>query len=146
MEEPHIEDQQPPQDNETEQETESVFSSIAGHAKDFAQTKIAYYKLIAAESGGKAAAGAATGILLALFGFFFLVFISITGALAIGYALNSLVYGFLIISGIYLLLIGLTYMLKNKFIEVPITNAIIKAMANKKEDNTNGSKTDNPDK
>jgi protein-S-isoprenylcysteine O-methyltransferase Ste14 len=116
----------------------SVFSAITDHVKDYAKTRIAYYKLVAAEGAGKAAAGAAVGVLLALFGLFFLLFISITGALAIGHALDNNVYGFLIISGFYLLCAILVLVLKNSLIETPIINGIIKAIANPKESEDNG--------
>ena len=49
-----------------------------------------------------------------------LLFISIAGALAIGKVLDSTVFGFLIVSGIYLILALLLFLVKDKMVEGPI--------------------------
>ena len=120
----------------------SPLSEIPEHVKDYIKTQIDYYKLVAAESIGKAAAGAATGVVLALFGYLFLLFLSVTAAIGIGTAAGKLYLGFLIVAGFYLLLAVLAYLLKDKLITTPIINAIIKKMANSgKKDENSGNTT-----
>ena len=49
-----------------------------------------------------------------------LLFCSIAGAFAIGEVLNSNALGFLIVGGIYLVITGLLFLVKDKVVEGPI--------------------------
>jgi cytochrome c biogenesis protein CcdA len=49
-----------------------------------------------------------------------LLFCSVAGAFAIGKVLDSYALGFLIIAGIYLVVTGLLFLIKDKVVEGPI--------------------------
>jgi hypothetical protein len=93
---------------------------IQEQAKAYFESSLNYYKL----HGFKVAMKTTTMVLrLTLIVVCFsmvLLFCSIAAAFAIGNYLNSLTYGFLIVAGVYLVLTGLLYLLKNKIIEGPI--------------------------
>lgn len=113
-----------------EQEPKSILTEIPEHIKDYVETQIQYYTLVAAEKAGSAASKFALGIILSLFGYLFLLFLSIAFALWIGKALDNYFVGFFIIAGVYLLISILVFILKDKLIQTPITNLIITKIAN----------------
>jgi hypothetical protein len=119
--------------SQDENEKFSVFDELPEHLKDFLETQVAYYKLAAAEMVGKSISKAATIVLLSLFATLFLLFASISSAIAIGDALGSMALGFLIVSGFYLLLCTILFAFKDRWITTPIINRIIHNMT-KKED------------
>ena len=102
---------------------ENLFS----HTKEYINTRVDILKLTAVDKGSNAVSTAAVYIGLAVISFFFLVFLSIGGALAISAALESSYAGFLIVAGIYLLLGVLLYAMQDKWVKTPIVNSIIKS-------------------
>ncbi len=93
---------------------------IQEHAKAYVDNSIAYYKLW----GFKVAMKSTTLILkFALIAFcltIVLLFVSVAGALAIGNALDSYILGFLAVAGIYMILVFLLFLIKDKIVEGPI--------------------------
>ncbi|PWA06937.1 competence protein [Flavobacterium psychrotolerans] len=93
---------------------------IQDQAQAFIESNVAYYKLW----GFKVAMKSVTMILkFILVSFCFclvLLFFSIAGAIAIGKAIDSYALGFLIVGGVYLLVMGLIFLFKNKIVEGPI--------------------------
>jgi cytochrome c biogenesis protein CcdA len=63
-------------------------------------------------------------------GLFALFFLNIFLAIIIGDALNNRAYGFMIITGFYLLLLLIALIFKNK-LEMPITNFVIRQLLHK---------------
>lgn len=90
------------------------------NAKGYIDSSIAYYKLWLFKVAMKSTTMLLKIFLIAVFVMFVLFFISTAAALAIGYALDNLVYGFLIVGGFYILLSVLIYSIKDKFVEGPI--------------------------
>jgi cytochrome c biogenesis protein CcdA len=70
------------------------------------------------------------GALMLALGLFALFFLNIFLAIIIGDALNNRAYGFMIITGFYLLLLLIALIFKNK-LEMPITNFVIRQLLHK---------------
>lgn len=87
--------------------------------KDLIESNIAYYKLWSFKLLTKSASMLVKLLLVSIAFVMVMVFFSTAGALAIGYALDNFVYGFLIVGGVYLILGIVVFNLKNK-IEKPI--------------------------
>lgn len=92
---------------------------IQDQTKEYIDSNLAYYKLWMFKVITKSATSLFKILLISILLVMVLVFFSIAGALAIGYALDNFVYGFLIVGGVYLILSIIIYNLKNK-IEEPI--------------------------
>lgn len=83
------------------------------------EKQAAYYKLWAFKAGMKSITLLIHMFLLTLFSALTVLFISIAAALLLGDYLHSNAYGFLIVSGFYLTMCGLVYLLRDK-IDRPI--------------------------
>ncbi|MFI0489954.1 phage holin family protein [Flavobacterium sp.] len=94
--------------------------NIQDQAQIFVESNIAYYKL----KGFKVAMKSMTMIvkvtLIFLCFLMVLLFCSIAGAFAIGQYFDSNSLGFLIVGGIYFVITGLLFLVKDKFVEGPI--------------------------
>ncbi|RTY70382.1 competence protein [Flavobacterium sp. GSP27] len=94
--------------------------NIQEQAKEYLEATAAYYKL----RGFKLAMKSTTMIikmsLILLCFSMVLLFCSVAAAFAIGIALDSYAYGFLIVGGIYLVLTMLLFTIKDRIIEGPI--------------------------
>jgi archaellum biogenesis protein FlaJ (TadC family) len=88
--------------------------------KGFADSSIAYYKLWLFKVAMKSTTMLLKIFLIAIFLMIVIVFLSIAAALAIGYALDNFVYGFLIMGGFYILVCILIYNIKDKIVEGPV--------------------------
>ena len=98
------------------------------HVKQYMNNRIDTVKLNTAEKGSKLMANMITmAVSILIFGLF-LLFISLALALAIGKATGELYWGFLIVSGIYLLLGILVTVLREKLLRMPILNALLKQL------------------
>ena len=116
------------------QKKQSRLAEIPGHVKDFIKTKIAYFKLAAIDSGASAASAAILGVGLFFFGIFFIIFISIAAAIGLGYLVNNMALGFLIVAALYLLMVVILFTMRQKLITKPITSALINSLANDTHD------------
>lgn len=92
-------------------------NQIQEESKSFVNSNIAYYKLWGFKVMMRSATVVFKFILLTLCAMLFIIFASVTLALLIGKALDSYVYGFMIVAGIYLLLTILLSFAKSKIIE-----------------------------
>src|SRR5690606_13714673 len=92
---------------------------IREEVKSLIESNLGYYKLWAFKVMTKSASMLLKLFLISIAFVMVLIFFSIAGALAIGYALDNFVYGFLIIGGIYLILGIIIFNLKDKM-EKPI--------------------------
>ena len=112
---------------------ESKFKAIPDHLKEYIQTKVNYYKLTAYEAAAKTASISVWGVALAIFGLFFLMFLSFAMAILLGDVMDNVFLGFLTVAGVYLLFVVLLIVMGDK-IKTPIVNTVIKSLA----DNKNG--------
>ena len=104
-----------------------AFEEIKEHTEDiqkqaqaYIENSVAYYKLWGFKVAMKSTTMILKFALIAIALMMVLFFCSIAGALAIGNALGSYALGFLIIAGIYLVISGLLFLIKDKVVEGPI--------------------------
>lgn len=93
---------------------------LQDQAKAFLESNVSYYKLWFFKVAMKSTTMLLKLFLVSIMLVMVIVFFSIAGALAIGYAFNNFVYGFLIIGGFYLILSILIYKIQDKIVEGPI--------------------------
>ncbi|WP_343748770.1 competence protein [Fluviicola sp.] len=90
---------------------------IQEEAKAYLESTIQYYKLWGFKIMMKSTKMVVKVFLLSFFLMMFLIFGSVSAALAIGEALQSMWLGFLIVAGVYLVLILLLLFVRSKIIE-----------------------------
>lgn len=101
---------------------------MAEHFRSYVDTKLAQVKLSVAEKVSKLISVMIAGILVLFVFLFFIVFVSIAGAYAIGYWLENIALGFLIVALIYLFFGIIIWMAKERLLRIPIMNAIIRQL------------------
>ena len=97
-------------------------NDVQSQTRDFVESNLEYYKLWVFKVITKSASSLFKVVLIGMLLVMVMVFFSVAGALAIGYALGNFIYGFLIVGGVYLVLSIIVYSLKNR-IEEPIIKA-----------------------
>jgi hypothetical protein len=111
-----------------ELDTQEVINKV----KEYVEVRKELAVLSAVEKGSEVLAKTVTGVILGLLGFFTLLF----GSLALGFYLSERIgdtySGFLIVTGFYLLITILIFMLKDKYMEKPIVNGAIKKFFSEK--------------
>jgi cytochrome c biogenesis protein CcdA len=93
---------------------------IQKEAQAFLENSVAYYKLWGFKVAMKSTTMIFKFVLITISLLMFLFFLSVAGAFAIGNALGNNALGFLIIGGIYLVVTGLLFLIKDKMVEGPI--------------------------
>ena len=93
---------------------------IQENTKAYIESSMAYYKLWGFKVAMKSTTLMVKFFLISICMLIVLLFISVAGALAIGKLLDSNVFGFLIVAGIYLVLALLLLLVKDKVIEGPV--------------------------
>lgn len=99
---------------------------LVDHAEDFARTYIKLAKAKATQKAANAASAIFNGVLLVVFAFFMMLFIGLGLAWWLGDVLNSRAGGFLLMAGIYLVLIGTIAALRKTLIYPFIRNIVVK--------------------
>jgi hypothetical protein len=92
---------------------------IQEQAKACIESNLAYIKLWGFKMIMKSTTTIVEFILMLSFFLIFILFLSIAGAYAIADAFDSFAFGFLIVAGIYLVLIIFIYFFKGKIVEKP---------------------------
>ena len=100
--------------------------SLPENIADYVSAKIDILKLKAIDKTAAAGTGIIVGIMLFVFGWFTLMFLSFTAAIAISSATGKAYLGFLLVAVFYTLLAIVLVLLKEKLITVPIINALLK--------------------
>ena len=95
--------------------------------KNYASKRLDLIKMEATEKGSLAAGTTVVLVAVAFFAIFFLILLNIGIACLIGQALDNMAYGFLIVAGIYLLLIVIL-IVAMKGIKNAIANKIISSI------------------
>ena len=88
--------------------------SLLDHLTAFIESKVDVYKIELREEASKALSKMMAGLLLFSLGWFFIMFLSIAAGYYFSALLGSFFYGFLIISGVYLLFFTLVFLLKKQ--------------------------------
>ena len=102
------------------EELKENVENIQENTKAYLESSIAYYKLWGFKVAMKSTTLALKFSLIAICLVVVLLFVSVSGALAIGKLLESYPLGFLIVAGIYLVLALLLFLVKDKIVEGPI--------------------------
>ena len=102
------------------EELQNNVEEIQKNTKAYIESSIAYYKLWGFKVAMKSTTLALKFFLIAICLVVVLLFVSVAGAIAIGKLLDSYVFGFLIVAGIYLVLALLLFLVKDKIVEGPI--------------------------
>lgn len=125
-------------------EVKDHFDVLITNVKDYINTNIQLVKLKVTDKSSAAIGGIVAILIVAFILILFLVFVSTALAILISNLLDSTSSGFFIIAGVYLLAGILLFANREKWIIIPLGNAMIKSMMN--EENSNGqSKYENND-
>lgn len=118
---------------EPQEKKENFFVETKRLLEGYVKDKVLLVKLQASKSAASATAGVVNGVLLAVFGLFALIFISITLGFVFSELTGSFIWGFAIVSAIYVALI-VTIILARKWLTKKVANAVISAIYSKKKD------------
>lgn len=110
------------------EETIAKAEQLAGHIKEYVNVKIESVKLDAAEKSSKIIANAIAMLIILFILFLAIGFASIAAAYAISDKIGKTYTGFLIVSGIYLAIGIIIYMMREKLIRIPVMNSIIQEL------------------
>ena len=102
--------------------------SLYNKVKEYTETTIELYKLNAIEASADVLSSIVSRIVFILVFALFTLFINVTISLLIGNLLGAYYWGFLIVSGFYLIIMVLLYYYNGKLIKVPITNLVIEKL------------------
>ena len=108
---------------------------LAGTIKEYVNTRIESVKLTAAEKCSAVIANLLAGIIVALVFFFFIIFASIALSFGLGEWIGKTWAGFLIVSGLYLLIGMIVWSARGKIIRLPLMNALIQQLFSTDDDN-----------
>ncbi|RXK62643.1 hypothetical protein ESA94_06500 [Lacibacter luteus] len=116
------------------QETFAKAEELAGHVREYIHNRLDVAKLDTAEKTSKVAAFIIAVVTVAVFIFSFIFFASVALAFVFSRTTGSLAGGFLIVAGIYLLIGIIIWLLKDRIIQLPIMNALLKQLFREEED------------
>lgn len=110
-----------------EEETEKSFTErIYEKAEQYVKTTVELYRLKTIHTVSDVVAALATGFVIWVIIFLFLLFLSLGTAFYLGEVLGGLHYGFFIVAGIYVLVGLIIYMLRVKCLKIRINDFIIR--------------------
>ncbi|HYF68036.1 MAG TPA: hypothetical protein VD884_07865 [Ohtaekwangia sp.] len=108
-------------------ELKNKAETLTEHVSEYIETYMAYSILKATDRAAGIAAVSITTVIVALLGFFFLLFIGIGLGYLIGQQLNNMFAGFAIVAGFFALLIVLILVMKKSVFGPYFRNLIIKS-------------------
>lgn len=112
-------------------------------AKDYAEINVELIKMHAIDKTADVVSSIMSRLVLLVSFTMFLLFVNISLSLYLGELLGETYWGFLIVSGVYLLITIIVSASRNKFIKVPITNLVIaKLLQTKSKSNNTNTNTD----
>jgi hypothetical protein len=112
---------------------ENFFVESKKLLENYVKDRILLIKLEASRSAANATAGIVNGVLLAVFGLFALIFVSITLGFVFSKLTGSFIWGFGIVSAIYIALI-VTVIIAKKWLSKKVANAVISSIYSKKKE------------
>jgi hypothetical protein len=102
--------------------------SLYNKVKEYTETTIELYKLNAIEASADVLSSIVARIVFIIVFALFTLFINVTISLLIGNLLGAYYWGFLVVSGFYLIIMVLLYYYNGKLIKAPITNLVIEKL------------------
>lgn len=118
-------------------EVTAKFNELKDHVKEYVQTRVDILTLTAADKGTKVVSNAVLYSILGFIGVFFFLFLNIGLALLLSDIIGNSYSGFLIISGFYLVLGIILFVMRDKWIKAPIVNTMLKAFFGKGAEDAN---------
>jgi len=112
---------------------ENFFVESKKLLEQYVQDKLLLIKLQASKTAANTTAGIVNGVLLAVFGLFALIFVSITLGFVFSKLTGSFIWGFGIVAAIYIALI-ITVIVARKWLTKKVANAVISAIYSKKKE------------
>jgi len=109
-----------------EEEVKTSPRSMTKDVSDLVDTYIQLAKANVTQKAADAASVSVAGIIMAVLGFFFLLFAAVALAWWIGQLISSVVGGFLIVAGLFALLLVLLIAFKEQFLYPIIRNKIVR--------------------
>jgi hypothetical protein len=103
----------------------TVIESLVEHVETYTRTTVDLAKLRVVQKASEILSKIAMTVLLIVLSLLVLVFVSVGAALWIGELLGSAFYGFFIVAGFYLVLALLLYLLRDRIVKKPVSDAII---------------------
>lgn len=113
---------------------ENFFGESKQKVEEYVKDRLLLLKLEAVEKISRLAGSLFAGLLIALFSFFLLMFLSIMLGYFLGELLNHMFWGFGIVAGLYLLLLVVVIVFKKHLFERPIINIVIDIFFEKKKE------------
>lgn len=127
-----------------EKDLEKIFTELKDDFSDYAGLKLRLLKLMAVEKAAGILSAFSHAVILMLLGFFTILFLFTALGFFLGELLDSDALGFLIVGGIYLLLL-LCFIWAKQGIRLKLTNIIIDALqANDDEDDDDKDEENKP--
>lgn len=114
----------------TEEDDKTFLKEYRDTITDYVEDRLELAHLSAIEKTAILTGKLSVGALMLALGLFALFFMNIFLAIIIGDLLNNRAYGFMIITGFYLLLLIIALLFKSK-LEMPITNFVVKQLLHK---------------
>lgn len=110
---------------------------LAGHVKEYVNTRLRSVKLSAAEKTSKIAANLIALTITMAIMLFFMVFASIALAFVLAEWTGKLYWGFLIVAGLYLLFAVIIWMAKERLLQLPIMNSLLQQFYSEEDEEEN---------
>lgn len=107
---------------------------LAGHIKEYVNSRMASAKLSAAEKTSAVLSGILAIMLVLVLFVFFILFSGIALALVFAELTGEYYLGFLLVAGMYLVCGVLVWSMKEKLIRLPIMNAILQQLFKEETD------------
>lgn len=101
---------------------------VVKEAKDYVNVKKDIVKMKTAETVSAGAGNAIAYAVLGVIGLFTLLFLSVSLALGIGWALDNNFWGFLIVTGIYAVTGVVVWLNKEAMFRIPVLNALLDSL------------------
>lgn len=117
---------------EPKEKKENFFVESKKLLEQYIQDRVLLIKLQASKTAANTTAGLVNGVLLAVFGLFALIFVSITLGFVFSKLTGSFIWGFAIVSAIYIALI-VTVIVSRKWLTKKVANAVISSIYSKKK-------------
>lgn len=113
---------------------ETFFSELKNLIVDYLQNRLELARLATFEKIAKIVAILFSGMILTILLFFSVLFISIVGGLFFSKLLDSILWGFTIIAGVYILLFVVLFIYRKTLIEKYIINTVIAVLMDEEDE------------
>jgi hypothetical protein len=123
---------EPVVNGQPKEKKENFFVESKKLLEQYIQDRILLIKLEASKKAATTTAGIVNGVVLGLLAFFALTFLSITLGFVFSELTGSFIWGFGIVSAIYIVLI-VTVILAKKWLSRKVSNAVISSIYSKKK-------------